>query len=210
MITEIRDRIEQRLTALGLTATAASKKAGLNGDAIRNIRRAADHDPTDTRERVTPRTLAALAVVLKTTPEWLRTGKNGPEPGEGGGSAHPLAYAEWNAAASVEGDQLLEGTSLLKEPVWPASTFVTRVPDDAMNRLAPAGSYVVVDQTERLVSTGLIYLGVLNNQVIMRRWFPNPERAEPFSTDPTFETIFIKPGQSWHIIGRVRRIFLDV
>ena len=73
-----------------------------------------------------------------------------------------------------------------------------------------AGAYVVVDQTERLVSTGLMYLGVIDGQVVVRRWFPNPERAEPFSTEARFQTEYLRPDRRWEIIGRVRRIFLDV
>jgi hypothetical protein len=61
------------------------------------------------------------------------------------------------------------------------STLGNSLPDDAMHRLAPAGAYIVVDRNERLVSTGLIYLGVIGDPVMIRRWLPNPERAEPFS-----------------------------
>ena len=104
----------------------------------------------------------------------------------------------------------MEGGTLLGEHAWPRGTFVTRVVDESMNRLAPAGSYIVVDRTERMVSTGLCYLGVLDGELVFRRWLPNPERVEPFSTDPSFQTEYMRPGRRWDIIGRVRRIFLDV
>ncbi|HTK35524.1 MAG TPA: S24 family peptidase [Caulobacteraceae bacterium] len=212
MITDVLDRIEQRLVAVGLSATAASKQAGLNPDAIRNIRRAA---ASESGERSGPqrRTLAALAKVLQTSPEWLLTGKDEQAEQVAGGAAGApsLPYLEWyEAPAYLDPDRHLDATVRLGDHTWPRGSFVTRAPDDSMNRLAPAGAYIVVDRTERLVSTGLIYLGVLDGQLILRRWLPNPERAEPFSTDPAYQTEFLRPGRRWEIIGRVRRIFLDV
>lgn len=65
-------RIEQRLTALGLSATAASKKAGLSQDAIRNLRRGARGEINVKGGLAT--TYAALAPVLGTTSQWLTSG----------------------------------------------------------------------------------------------------------------------------------------
>jgi SOS-response transcriptional repressor LexA len=206
------DRIDQRLANLNVSDRAASKLAGLNPDAIRNIRRAAasnDHERLGPRRR----TVTALAKALGTTPEWLLTGKGEQaEPvASGAAGASSLPYVEWYETLTyVDPDQFLDGAVRLGEHTWPRGTFVTRAPDDSMNRVAPAGAYIVVDRTERLVSTGLIYLGVIDGQVMFRRWFPNPERAEPFSTDPSYRTEFLSPGRRWEIIGRVRRIFLDV
>lgn len=64
-------RIEERLSALGLTASGASKKAGLSPDAIRNIYRA---QGTDARKGVSTRTIERLAEALETTPTWLMGG----------------------------------------------------------------------------------------------------------------------------------------
>lgn len=198
---------------MGLSASAASEQAGLHRDAIRNIRRAVASDVGGKRLRPRRQTVAALAKVLQTTPEWLLTGKDGQaEQAAGGGAgASMLPYVEWHEApAYIDLDRGLGSVPRLGDHVWPSGTFVTRVPDDSMNRVAPAGAYIVVDRTERLVSTGLIYLGVIGEQMMFRRWLPNPERAEPLSTDPTYQTEFLRPGRRWEIIGRVRRIFLDV
>jgi hypothetical protein len=217
MITDLLERIEQRLVTLGLSATEASKQAGLNRDAIRNIRRAAQEEGrADGSLGVRPRTIAALAKALQTTPGWLMTGvdelaREAGGQGNGAAGASSLPFIEWTDAGDyTAADKPVEGATMLGEHAWPRGTFVTRVVDDAMNRLAPAGSYIVVDRTERMVSTGLCYLGVLDGEVVFRRWLPNPERAEPYSTDPSYQTEFIRPGRRWEIIGRVRRIFLDV
>lgn len=217
MLPEILDRIEQRLRELGMNATQASMQAGLDRDAIRNIRRGALKPRTEGRLGVQPRTIVALAKVLETTPDWLMTGREEREPdlagdaASGAAGAGFLPFVEWGEAADyTAADKPVRTDTTLGEHNWPRGTFVTRVVDDAMNRLAPAGSYIVVDRTERMVSAGLCYLGVLDGQVIFRRWFPNPERAEPYSLDPSFQTEFLRPGRRWEIIGRVRRIFLDI
>jgi SOS-response transcriptional repressor LexA len=217
MLSEILERIEQRLAELGMNATQASVQAGLHRDAIRNIRRAAQEKRTDGRLGVQPRTIAALAKVLDTSPGWLLTGRDERTPEEGDGAANGAAgagflpFVEWDEAADYTSpDKPIRSDTSLGEHVWPRGTFVTRVRDDAMNRIAPAGSYILVDRSERMVSAGLIYLGVLDGQVMLRRWFPNPERAEPFSLDPSFQTEFLRPGRRWDVIGRVRRIFVDV
>jgi SOS-response transcriptional repressor LexA len=217
MLDEILERIEQRLRDLGMNATEASLKAGLDRDAIRNIRRGALKPRTEGRLGVQPRTVVALAKVLETTPDWLMTGREErpaeqpDEAGSGAAGAGFLPFVEWGEAGEyTAADKPVRTDTTLGEHNWPSGAFVTRVVDDAMSRLAPAGSYIVVDRTERMVSSGLCYLGVLDGQVIFRRWFANPERAEPYSLDASFQTEFLKPGRRWEIIGRVRRIFLDI
>jgi Peptidase S24-like len=70
-------RIESRLTALGLSAHAASLSAK-RPDAIRNLKRAVKNGD---RRGVTTETLIALAPVLKTTAAWLLEGVGETTPG---------------------------------------------------------------------------------------------------------------------------------
>lgn len=77
MLREILARIERRLEATGISAAAASVKAGLSDNAIRNMRRAVDED-RENRAGVSTATLQALAPVLGTTAAWLMAGV-GPE-----------------------------------------------------------------------------------------------------------------------------------
>lgn len=72
MLQAVLARVEERLEALGLSATAASKKAGLSEDAIRNLRRAVEKG--DTRQGISTRTVQALAPVLETTAAYLLNG----------------------------------------------------------------------------------------------------------------------------------------
>lgn len=55
---DVLQRIEERLSALGLTARAASLKAGLSADAIRNLQRAVEKGG---RKGVTTRTINQMA-----------------------------------------------------------------------------------------------------------------------------------------------------
>lgn len=73
MLDDVLHRIERRLKKVGISATKASKAAGLSEDAIRNLRRASrDQEPG--RAGVSTRTIQQLAPVLETTAGWLMDG----------------------------------------------------------------------------------------------------------------------------------------
>lgn len=71
MLKDVLARIEERLKVLKISATAASRDAGLSEDAIRNMRRAV---AADERQGVSTATIFALAPVLHTSPSWLIEG----------------------------------------------------------------------------------------------------------------------------------------
>lgn len=66
-LSEILARVERRLTALGVSADAAST-AAKKPDAIRNLRRAVEQG---SRKGISTTTIEALARALHTKPEWL-------------------------------------------------------------------------------------------------------------------------------------------
>lgn len=67
----LKDRIEQRLSALGLRRAEASRKAGLNPTYVRDLLEDRVQNPRAEH-------FSRLAEVLQTTPEWLLEGR-GPE-----------------------------------------------------------------------------------------------------------------------------------
>lgn len=73
MATGLIDRIQQRLDTLGLKPATASKLATGDPDTIRNIKRGRSANPQSD-------TMRKLAVVLKTTEEWLLTGSGQESP----------------------------------------------------------------------------------------------------------------------------------
>lgn len=74
MLKDVLERVEARLKFVGLSATAASRAAGLSEDAIRNMRRAVERGD---RGGVSTSTITALAPVLQTTAAWLMDGEGG-------------------------------------------------------------------------------------------------------------------------------------
>lgn len=68
MLSDVVNRIHERLEVLGISARAASLEAGLSEDAIRNMERAAREGKN---HGASTRTLTLLAPVLKTTVAWL-------------------------------------------------------------------------------------------------------------------------------------------
>lgn len=78
MLIDILNRIESRLKAVKLEASAASDAAGLSKDAIRNIQRTVKRGKEEAG--VSSTTLIKLAPVLQTTAAWLLEGVDcGPE-----------------------------------------------------------------------------------------------------------------------------------
>jgi phage repressor protein C with HTH and peptisase S24 domain len=69
MLSDVLERINKRLEAVGLSESGAALKAGLSADAIRNMRRAVAAGKTQTGASI--KTLSALAPVLKTSVGWL-------------------------------------------------------------------------------------------------------------------------------------------
>jgi transcriptional regulator with XRE-family HTH domain len=205
MLSAIYGRICERLEVRGLGAREAARLAGLNPDAIRNIRRGVE-DQQSGRVGVSTRTIAALAPVLGVTSAWLLEGSTEVESGT-------LPFVDWaDVELYLDPAKAFDAARGLSEQFgsWPAGYFATRAPDDAMNRLAPAGSYIIVDRSDRKLAEGLCYLGVLEGRALFRRWAAEPDRAEPFSTDPTFRTEFLSVKRRWEIIGRVSRVSLDL
>lgn len=76
MLDDVLKRVEERLEAVGLSAQAASSKAGLSKDAIRNMQRAIQQKG---RAGVSTKTITALAPVLETTIAWLLEGDGSPD-----------------------------------------------------------------------------------------------------------------------------------
>lgn len=77
MLRDVLCRIEARLEALKVSATAASRAAGLSEDAIRNIRRAVERND---RQGISTNTIIALAPVLGVTAAWLLEGSEADAP----------------------------------------------------------------------------------------------------------------------------------
>lgn len=146
MLKDVLERIEQRLVAVGLSASAASRKASLSVDAIRNIRRKVEAG--EEGASVNASTLSALAPVLKTTVAYLAEGSGSAEAdrGEAVPGAHQLipATVAGRVAAGMffevdEFDQSERETVWLPpDPRYPQARMVVfDVEGTSMNDLKP-------------------------------------------------------------------------
>lgn len=138
-------RIDERLSALGLSAAEASKRATGSADTIRNWKRAAERG--DNRTGATVRTLEPVAQVLQTNVAWL-TGESSEAsmvaglPGAVALAPHPLRFGgEVRAGGFFAVDEYFSQdnidfavpTSVVRNPAFPqVQQFAWLVHGDSM------------------------------------------------------------------------------
>lgn len=202
MINLINDRIQQRLNDLGITARAASLRAGLSADAIRNIERAVESG----RDGISTVTILKLAPILQTTPSWLLEGGGSPE-------SRAIPKLSWVSAGTFETTDAIMSTddvTMLRIADLPEGDWVALdVIGDSMDRISPPGSVIVVNRSDRRLTPNACYV-IEDGEggATYKRYRTNPDRFEPVSTNPEHEPLF--PDQMPRIFGRVRRTILEM
>lgn len=88
--------------------------------------------------------------------------------------------------------------------------FALKVQGDSMDRISPDGSVIVVNRVDRTLSPGKSYVFSVRGETTFKLWRPEPDRLEPYSTNPANPTIFIRRRRDVEVIGRVRRTVLDL
>lgn len=162
MLKDILDRIEGRLEAVGLTATEASRRAGLSPDAIRNFRRAV----RDGKESgASTKTLDKLAPILGVSLTWLMNGEgedasSAPTVRKVTVAAHVQAGVwtetwEWDGADQydvvIPDDPSLRGVKL----------FAAEARGPSMNKRYPEGTILVfadINDTGECLQPGKRYI----------------------------------------------------
>lgn len=148
-MSDLWSRIDERLETLGKSAHRASLEAGKSRDWIRILK----------MQKSTPRgdNLAALAAVLQTTPQWLLTGSDGPEPDPAStleripGTFRRLVVSHEVQAGAFrqvfDVDEPLGEELVALHPAFPTERqWLARVRGDSMNLRAPEGALAhVVD-----------------------------------------------------------------
>ena len=145
-LAEVLERIEARLKVLNMTENAASQAAG-KPDAIRNLRRGLQ---SGARKGISTATLAALAPVLKTSADWLLTGRNAPEVEETAvEAAVSLPYADAILALTFAFEALRLGSDAECRVLARAVLAATRT------RRSPQGGPFSDDERRQLVSEAI-------------------------------------------------------
>jgi repressor LexA len=108
------------------------------------------------------------------------------------------AAANWSDAV---GDS--EETMACPDESIAQNAFIIEVDGDSMAKIAPEGSRVVVDPTDRDLVEGKSYVIVNgDSEPTFATYMSNPARLEPCSTDPDQKAVL--PGQDqFVIVGRV-------
>lgn len=204
MLDPILKRIEERLEALNLSPRAASLKAGLSGDAIRNIQRAVQTG----RDGASTSTIVKLAPVLHTTAAWLIDGLGSPE-------LRAIPKLSWVSAGSFSTTEAIMSTDevdVIRVADLPDGDWVAlEVVGDSMDRISPPGSIILVNRSERrLVPNACYIIQDDDNGATYKRFRSNPTRFEPVSSNPEHEAIFPAAGNTPKVFGRVKRTILDL
>ncbi len=87
--------------------------------------------------------------------------------------------------------------------------FVLDVVGDSMDRVSPDGSRIVVRHERTRPLPGGFYVLASDGQTTFKRFYDDPIRFEPFSTNPSNRTIFPR-ADGWEVVGQVVRSFIDL
>jgi SOS-response transcriptional repressor LexA len=82
-----------------------------------------------------------------------------------------------------------------------------RVKGSSMNRVAPEGSVIIVDYSDKSLISGRYYVVKKDGKATFKRYRTNPDRFEPDSTD-SHDTIF--PDGPVEVVGRVVKVNNDI
>lgn len=129
------------------------------------------------------------------------------------GDVQSVPVISWVAAGAL-GDpdtQLPAGDETLDiSDLGAGEFFATRVRGDSMDRLAPEDSLLIVNRRDVDLVRGRRYIFSLRGKTTFKRYGEDPIRLDPESLNPAHEPHFIKPTDKWSVIGRVRKVIIDV
>lgn len=85
------------------------------------------------------------------------------------------------------------------------------VDGDSMNRLAPEGSILIVNRADSTLLDGRYYVFALDGgQATFKTYRRDPERLQPYSTNPDHMSMPIEQHSDLYVFGRVRRVIQEV
>lgn len=126
-----------------------------------------------------------------------------------------IPLLSWVSAGQVADLGALEEASAAERiavaDLPPGDYFATDVRGDSMDRVSPDGSRIIVNFADKRLVAGKAYIFSLRGETTYKFYQPNPvPRLEPFSTNPSHRTIFLDERDSWDVVGRVWRSYIDL
>lgn len=210
VLDSILQRVQRRISRLGINENIAEKKSGAKIGTIRNWRRGA-----------LPRidTLQIIAPALETTPEWLAYGV-GPEDIASSALTTPsilVPKISWVSASnfmSVDAVYPTDDFPKVSMTGLPSGDwFAFDIPDgyDSMDRISPPGSVIFVNRANKRLTPNACYV-ITDGEggATYKRYRQSPIRFEPVSTNPVHEPLFPDEGNIPGIFGRVHMSILPL
>lgn len=191
--TQILERVEERLKAVGITERRAGMLAVNKPDLVRGWR------VKDALPRID--SLMQIAPILETTPEYLAFGIV-PE------VAHRVPKISWVSAGSFGmADAVMDTADAPRIEVaglGDGEYYALEVTGDSMDRISPEGSTIIVDRKDKRLVHNACYI-VLDGDggSTYKRYRQSPMRFEPVSTNPSHEPIFPDNDNVPEVFGRV-------
>lgn len=131
----------------------------------------------------------------------------------GGTGAIKVPEISWVAAgALVEPSTQIEAGEKTVEisDLGPGEFFATRVRGDSMDRIAPENALLIVNRQEVDLIRGRRYIFSLRGQTTFKRYGDDPPHLMPESLNPSHEPRILKASDRWSVVGRVRKVIIDV
>ena len=209
-------RLAERLSELKMTENEASSRAGLERTFLSQLRRNPHRWPrVDNLQRICD----ALGLRMY----WVTTGL-GPRLIEEKDFAADVAnvpMVSWHVplVSSVAPTAFSEAGAVdssseirrILAPGLPRGDYIAlEVVGDSMNMIAAEKSIIIVDRSDKTLHPRAFYVFTTPNEdeATFKRWMTRPDRLEPYSTNPAYETIFLESPPT--VIGRVRKVMLDL
>jgi phage repressor protein C with HTH and peptisase S24 domain len=165
-----------------------------------------------------------IARVLRIDAEWLATGRGSPE------LKHTLPSIEGSVGLSTTREPIIkvpliswvqasryveaydpyergDSEGEVEVPYGKDTLVALRVKGSSMNRVAPEGSIIIVDYSDKTLTSGKYYVVKQDAKATFKRYRANPDRFEPDSTE-THDTIF--PEGPVEVVGRVVKVINDL
>lgn len=86
------------------------------------------------------------------------------------------------------------------------SVIALRVRGASINRVAPDGAIIIVDYSLQELVPEKFFVIRVDGEATVKRFMKNPDRFEPFSTEPDHPIVL--PTEGLYVVGRVIRVVL--
>lgn len=199
-MTELRDRIEQRLKEMGKSARRASMDGGLHRDAIRNILRVKSKNPRrDTLEGISRGLNWSLEELLE-----LPSYRNVTRMDQAVFDVPLISWVEAGALReTVDPYEIGDAEEYVAVTHKRSTLIALRVHGNSMNRIASEGCIIIVDYDDQMLVSGQFYVIKLDGEATFKRYRSDPARLEPDSSE-SFDTVFVN-GEI-EVVGRVIQV----